>query len=402
MSSKKDLVYNLDGVKLVIGNGFDLYCRLKTSYADYFLYDEEKNKYFLNWLNEFSPKAHDYCQIKIANHKDFWIDFAKLQYTSVWEFFFYLTSRNKEVDIKQWRWCDVESKIEESLLDYKNYTELNWTFVYRLLCGDNNNIAQSNDLYILASVVYKKNGERPFESKEEFYDFLLNELKLFEYSFGRYILSQRYYYSNEAYGIKVENSAFNNFSKIAVSELCNPQKLIAIDSFNYDSIEIPKLNYVFHNINGTYEQPIFGIDSDAFINPDPRFIFTKTSRRLEMDALSSNIDQRVDFENVVIFGHSLNVADYSYFFALFDEMKIINPECKSKIIFAFALYDRSQEDAIRKTLLKAISRLFQDYSKYHGSEHPNRLLELLMSQGKVLTFEIPFSFDDCKPRYFGK
>lgn len=43
---------------------------------------------------------------------------------------------------------------------------------------------------------------------------------------------------------------------------------------------------MIHNINGNTARPIFGIDSDAFLAPDPRYIFSKTSRRMELDMLN--------------------------------------------------------------------------------------------------------------------
>ena len=43
--TKTDLMKNLTDVKLIIGNGFDLHCKLSTSYRDYFLHDMDKNIY---------------------------------------------------------------------------------------------------------------------------------------------------------------------------------------------------------------------------------------------------------------------------------------------------------------------------------------------------------------------
>lgn len=52
-NTKESLVQNLKNVKLIIGNGFDLYCGLKTSYSDYFNHDEKKNEIIQNLINEF-------------------------------------------------------------------------------------------------------------------------------------------------------------------------------------------------------------------------------------------------------------------------------------------------------------------------------------------------------------
>ena len=36
MLSKKEVINNLKNVKLILGNGFDLHCGLKSKYSDYF------------------------------------------------------------------------------------------------------------------------------------------------------------------------------------------------------------------------------------------------------------------------------------------------------------------------------------------------------------------------------
>ncbi len=95
------------------------------------------------------------------------------------------------------------------------------------------------------------------------------------------------------------------------------------------------------------------------------------------------------FENVVIYRHSLDQADYSYFFSILDRMEIINFEKPSKIVFAYAIYNDKKEYLIKSVLRKSVSELFEAYSGYKGNEkHPNRLLDALTTQGKVLMYEI--------------
>ena len=403
MQSKTELVKNLPNVKLVIGNGFDLHCHLKTSYADYFLYNEGKNNYFVKWIKEFLPKSRDYVNLKVANHKDFWDDFVNFDKTNVWDFFFYLESMEKGVDIKEWRWCDIESKIEKSLSDNKDNRNLNWPYVYEVLKNGLGIGTDSFGAFLLAAVAYKKNGENAFSSKAEFYSFLLDELKLFEYNFGYYIYRQHNDDINRSFGVIIPNNSFKKFSELTIQSLCNPKNLVSVDSFNYDSIEMPELESIFHNVNGTVDAPIFGIDSDKFKHTDPRYIFSKTNRRMELDMFENETGERADFDNVIVFGHSLNAADYSYFFSILDRIQITDLEKPSKIVFAFSIYDPDKETDIKAALRKSIFRLFQDYSIYKGNEnHPNRLLDALTTQGKVLMYEIPYINVNPKPGYFRK
>lgn len=404
MIAKNEVVKSLKNVKLVIGNGFDLYCHLKTSYADYFLFDNNKNNYFKNWIATFGERARHYVDLRTVNHREFWIDFKNWDIVNVWDFFFFLVSQEKDVDITKWRWCDIESKIEESLSDPScredNYK---WELVYNLLFQKNGTDYDTFETCVLASVVYRKNGEKIFSSKNEFYEFLLQQLKLFEKDFGLYIYHQHVNDSMRFYGQIIKNSLFKADSRSTIERLCDPKNLVSIDSFNYDSVDIPELENIFHNINGDIDAPIFGIDSSKFRVDDPRNIFSKTNRRMELDMMEDYTFEPDIFDNLIIFGHSLNPADYSYFFSVFDKIEITNLGKDTKIIFAFSIYDENRREQIKSGLRKAVFRLFHDYSIYKGNEtFANRLLDALTTQGKVLMFEIPYIEVNPKPDYFCK
>lgn len=77
MKLKYDLIRELKKVKLIIGNGFDLHCNLKTSYRDYFLHSEGKNEYFLNWIDHFKRNVKYYLNESVSNHKELWPEFKK-------------------------------------------------------------------------------------------------------------------------------------------------------------------------------------------------------------------------------------------------------------------------------------------------------------------------------------
>ena len=68
MTNKRDILLGLKNVKLVIGNGFDIHCGLKTRYRDFFLRDQSKNEYFKNWINEFKYKAINYANFSLHNN----------------------------------------------------------------------------------------------------------------------------------------------------------------------------------------------------------------------------------------------------------------------------------------------------------------------------------------------
>ena len=403
LGSKKDMIKNLSDIKLIIGNGYDLHCHLKSKYKDYFNYDQNKNHDLSNWEKSFVQNGvYNYLNLKTSNHNDFWVNLNNFDSFNIWDLFFFLKSKTPGVEFDKWNWCDIEKTIEISLKQEPFAQPFNWSTIYNILAleyriglsGEENN-------KLLAAFAYRKHNEKPFESRSSFYTFLLDQLKLFEKNFGKYIESQhRKKDNNNPKAIKY-NRIFQKNSRITLKSLCNINSLVSVESFNYDSPEIKEIKPIFHNINGDVHNPIFGIDSDIYTPSDPRYIFSKTNRRMELDMFRKDIKKKEAFRNIIIYGHSLNKADYNYFFSIFDQLNICDAQNDSKIIFAFSIYKREIEDKIRTDLRRNIADLFSNYSIYRGNEKaPNRLLDFLAIQGKVLTFEIPEIEIEKEPEYF--
>lgn len=388
---KKEIIDNLKKVKLVIGNGYDLHCGLQSSYRDFFMRDEAKNKYFINWINEFKNKAITYVDFTKSNHNDFWVDFEHLNKTNIWDFFFYIKARIDDPNNqKNWLWRDIESVMLESLRENTdkgyNNSKFNWSLVYMAINEGLSANVNNWEVLVLAGVIIKMRNSKKFINKDEFYEFLLNELHLFEAEFGKFIANMRHYFD----GFIVHNNLpFERNSQITLSNLCKKDNLISIDSFNYDNIGDESLNHIFHNINGDVNNPIFGVDSSICNASDPRFIFTKTNRRMELEMISFDSNINTEFENVIVYGHSLSNSDYSYFFPLLDKLEISNFTSNKKIVFAYSIYDLDKEYQIRKTNRFNIQKLFEAYAKYKSMSEPTRLLDSLTTQNRVITYEIP-------------
>ena len=172
----------------------------------------------------------------------------------------------------------------------------------------------------MAAFAIYKNNELEFKSKNEFYSFLLKQLNEFEKDFGIYISRVIYPFDELRYGMKITVNKYSRLAQQTFEKLCDASNLVSLDTFNYDSPEIQELEGKIHHINGDYETPIFGIDTNLFNADDPRFIFTKTYRRMSLDMMSDKNYERKPFSNVIVFGHSLNKADYNYFFSIFDKL----------------------------------------------------------------------------------
>lgn len=385
MEIKQEIINQMHGVKLIIGNGYDLFCELKTKYSDFFNFRNFKSV-IDKWKDTFGNHAFDYANMnfEISNRSGLWAEPERFSELNFWDFFFYFASENSSKNMDSWQWCDVESVMAEWLSDSATKKGIGFPLIYELCSGGKLFNEPLKSVYFLASVIIRKNDNKKFEDKAKFYDFLLSELKEFEQIFGKYITMQQFHESG--YAIK---PLFSMHSKSALEKLCNIDSLVSIDTFNFGLLGVKELEDLVHHINGDTEYPIFGVDSDLFLAPDPRYIFTKTSRRMELDMKRDDSEELKTCENVIVFGCSLASSDYSYFFSIFDKLDITNIDNNHKIIFAYNIYDTEKSDQIRAALMESIFNLFQEYSRYKGNEkHPNRLLDFLTVQGKIVLFEI--------------
>ena len=389
--TKEEMIKDLKNVKLVIGNGYDLHCGLKSSYADFFMRDVGKNDYFNKWLDEFEGKISLNDFDAEQSKEDVWVEFKNIDKLNIWDLFFYIKTKIANQNNKKvWLWCDIETVMYNSLKSYDsregNTNLFTWEYVYKVV----NKEMQANfdcfEVYVMAKVILKKRNMEGFKNIDEFYYYILDELNQFEKEFGMFIDKKRYSYYYSSF--KVTNSDFENRSKMTLQKLCNVDNLVSIDSFNYDDIANDDLNKILHNINGNLENPIFGIDSNLCRASDPRFIFTKTNRRMELEMINFECQNDIAFDNVIVYGHSLSSNDYSYFFPLLDKLEMTNFLSNKKIIFGFSVYDREKETEIKRKNRLNIQKLFEAYANYKGLKDVNRLLDSLTTQNRVLTYEI--------------
>ena len=138
-------------------------------------------------------------------------------------------------------------------------------------------------------------------------------------------------------------------------------------------------------------KPIFGIDYSNIKAIDDRYAFTKIYRRLEQNFSmdKDNIDYTSNrFDNIIVFGHSLNRQDYNYFFPLFDSLKITDPSFKGKLVFAYSIYDKEKSQQIKNNLLLNVAKLLREYEIYSKGKDENRLLEILNFKGCIIYYPI--------------
>lgn len=391
MVSKKDAINNLKSVKLIIGNGFDLHCGLKSKYSDYFQAPSNKEKFdeIIHWLDTLGDKKTLSLNEASKEVDNFFVK-SKFEKTSLWDLFFAM-DRNKSRT-----WNDVESLISASLI--KNYENVNrpssvayWDDVQKIITGDLYSPQPVHPMILAAFMIKKAGGDTESLKGDRFYYFLKNELNKFENDFGQYISNQ----------VSFPNSFFNHLNRYFVAyvsktlgEICNLDNVVSLDTFNFtpcmDFKEFDKIKDKVRYVNGNWQSPIFGIDSKSYSSSDIRYIFSKTNRRMELDMSEEQTSPNPNFDNAIVYGHSLSENDYSYFFPLLDKLKMTDFGLNTKIVFDFSIFDEALASSIKKSYRKAIYGLFERYAIFKGiSEEPGRLLDGLTTQGRVLLNEIP-------------
>lgn len=230
-------------------------------------------------------------------------------------------------------------------------------------------------------------------------DFLFDELHKFENSFVNYInneLSQTYY-ENAA---KLYEIISNFDNRLALIGGENNDYVL---SFNYtrpDVADSDMHSCCWRNVHGNLNDRdvIFGFDIEDLPyeqRKDPRLLrFTKTYRVFQLPksqkgqhpGLLDPVARGEAFDAIIVYGHSLGRADYSYFKAIFDCVDLYS----SNVTLEF-LYPSDYPQAGAR-LYKAVSDLLADY----GDEMPDKarghnLMHKLLLENRLSVAEIDTS-----------
>ena len=392
---------------IILGNGFDLACGLKSSYSDFFKYRFEQLS-GQDTINEYYSK-----NIKGASMEKF----KKLidESTSFWDIVFITefinTNENKKLE-----WNNIEHTIYKVL--------------HYITTNDDSTKLSDNCKNILKNVSYS------FKYSE----FLFNELQKFENFFGEYILSQKL--DNHNYlekDIPLKLAKIINFD-ILLTNLRSPQsKDLSVLSFNYtllkDDISFYSIIYIFCskckefvdskdytentldsildnwlNIHGNAIDTsiIFGIDSNIVNNLKHSSLeynleikFTKTFRVALNNSLRSINPLSKNINLITFYGHSLSSADFSYFESIFDMYNLYSSDLKLEFFygtydftweeknhkdidyFKLLKYVNNQNDSIKQSLMTNIYNLLNDYGSSLSNNHGDNLLHRLLLEGRI-------------------
>ena len=368
-TSKREIVKNLSNKKVVLGNGFDLFCGLKTTYSDFFESQKENYYSFKGYVDAFKQDAYGGGKYYFRGEEGC---LSKVLENTIWDLVFYLNSNSN----KETKWCDIEMIIKNTFAGKK---PIIWKFVLELLQNKNTIYAKHKYEYICAYFLKNKYKEKDFNIGTTFYDVLLEELILFEHKFGEYIRLEQ----------QNKQEYFDNTVNTLIKFTNRIDQIVSIDTFNYSNISSDR-RWCFtkiNNINGTMDNPIFGFFSPEIDPLSNEHTFTKSHRRTLFLFEKDCSDQKDFFEHLIVFGHSLNEQDYNYFFPLFDELELTNPREERKLIIAYAIYDSSKKKEITEELAKRTIKMIYEYEKHTGSTSV-RLYDKLLYQKRIVFYKV--------------
>ncbi len=418
------------GVKqlLILGNGFDLQCGLRSSYEDFF------NSVIIDNIG-----------------KGFGLQQMKPDCTGFWEtLLFYYYRRNGN---SRYKWCDIEKIIKNTLwiIYYGDKDKLInskkslWEEVK--LCAEAKQIPEQYAHSIVKNTeeqikylfsycvkyILSLNKIDDYTNDEKLHlltKHLLEELYNFERRFCKFIKNQIVNpldrnQSNLNYIVNAVNllailTNFSNFAFGNVHQFINtkielndygapiPKKFLSKEFLALKDANIINFNYtalfdilqvespcVYSNVHGklcnnhcagwcTLSNIIFGID-DTFIQTKDAdsdlHLFSKTYRKMHDNNVPINILPSKEDNDIEIkfYGHSLSEADYSYFQSIFDYYNIYSND-KVRLIF---YYSKGYEQ------YEAIYKLINTYGRTLANENQGKnMMHKLLLENRLKIEEV--------------
>ena len=433
---------------IILGNGFDLACGLKSSYSDFFNYIFKNN-----YKNNYWYRVFEYSNGGESNTNNTWTDIESriLMELQNLEFLFRINllknikeeiENDKSIDadldkIKLKYDNNIHTLVKEAArvtdLDKKIRYHLETNLEYEYLDGDSV-IGTASILIIYAfdfissiEEVHKLLKDELFSLESDFKKFLKQQIELaieeFDLAFNsdsqtdykqlkQYFWTSRYliwilindslpaetqfdyYFDNSGDCLTVPPSferfwrTHGNFSTLVQDLHENYMIHNSILSFNYTNPFQDSAR--IRNIHGDLDSDnlIFGIDYDKLNShfDTPPIKFSKSYRILENDTTSSfNITPRI--EVIKFYGHGLGAADYAYFQSIFDTVDLYHGT--TKLIFFWSTYKRADKDFLYKEQVKKVVNLIEEYgSTFTNQNHGRNLLTKLQLENRLIIKEI--------------
>ena len=382
---------------LIIGNGFDLACGLKSRYSDFFDSIPEKK-----YRDNFWYYILDCLRNRDLLESENWADIELQIFNQL---------KNIEILYKD-NFIHKLDKDPDS--DYIGYI-INYLKQHRDEVNIDSVTPESLEITYMGLVITKERVTNIPKTIEKALSYLFEHLKKLEQDFCVFLSEQIVEEYNTMFSKTISQKdfehEFNNYFKCSIKllnhilkayhpnkyKMSNSQdkqtetyKFHAsndILSFNYT---LPVQSYNWSNIHGSLEceNIIFGINYDSLFShfSNPPIQFSKSYRTLE-NSLLSNIRLSKDIKNILFYGHGLGEADYPYFQSIFDSIDLYHGN--TRLIFFWDAYDENRKLELHKEMLKKVVNLIEKYGQtFSNKDHGRNLLTKLKIENRILIKEI--------------
>lgn len=382
---------------LIIGNGFDLACGLKSRYKDFF---------------DTIPKE---------KYRD--------------NFWYYILAclRNRDL-LESENWADIELQIFNQLKNIEILYKDN--FIHQLDKEPDSNYIGYIDNYLkqhrddvnidsvtpesleityMGLVVTKDEVANLPKTIEQGLSYLFYHLKQLEQDFCVFLSKQIEEEYNTMFSKTISQndfeSEYNNYFTCSIKllnhilkahhpnkyKMSNSQDKQTetfkfngsndILSFNYT---LPVESFSWYNIHGRLSSNniIFGINYDSLISHFTNLpIQFSKSYRILGNRFSSNIHLSKTIKNILFYGHGLGEADYPYFQSIFDSIDLYHGN--TRLIFFWDAYDEDKKLELHKEMLNKVVNLIEKYGQtFSNKDHGRNLLTKLKIENRILIKEI--------------
>jgi hypothetical protein len=413
---------------LIIGNGFDLQCGLKSSYKDFYEYRYRNNKPMDTKLgitiSVSSPNNFRKCFFDADNGVEPFNKFKESMNYNVWDMFFY--HKYEKVNSDSILWMDFEKDIFEFLTN--NYRRLMDHEKLNYFPSQDTGMTWEEILPLKKYLEGKYSREDGFRSSADLIEILKIELNLFERSFAEYLKS-----IGGAKHLIQDLTIPNSYPDIAyglLSSICKEVEIetsnLRILSFNYTNpfyqqplgdnataddvmkrISMPALTNIhgklFQGIsNKDKDNIIFGFDLSELdeekceekdkniigrLKKADAILLSKTYRKIENATSDNTILDLEGTKNIIFYGHSLGKADYSYFQAIFDSVDLYHK--KTKLTFLWSTYKGKEKVDIESGQVRAVVHLLQIYGDtFENKDHGKNLIDKLVLENRLSIREL--------------
>ena len=351
---------------LILGNGFDLNCELKSRFSDFF-----QTKLTTVYFNNKSG-----LDLKDRQKENIWY--------LIFLFAFYnnkLLDRETDADTlfpsinkDNPLWMDVESYIKnimtsknKSLGKYMHATsEKTFLDVFNLA----NDVREDYNHYLSEHYQFRRLQmnfiiNEDIKKGKTMTEYLYHQLKLFEDDFRNYVLKE----------MKSKESDYNANSKALLKRFrdYNGENLYLL-TFNYTNPNA-SVNDTINHVHGDLHSNsiIIGYDSsDINSNNNPALTLSKGWQKLFLGSRDISLPSKESINCIKFYGHSLGEQDYSYFHALFDYYEVYSRNVT--LIFYYSEYEDSVEknEAIRANYISRVYALLDKYVEESEKENKRR------------------------------